>query len=294
MAQLTVEKKRGTTLPLATSLEWVEMRREIKGRQRLADFIVRCLSRNVLFLTIQLSVTDWGTVNSSAAPKLLEKMCLWSPHRVSVHSRRVHKEKWTSVFLFAQVVSICSASAAPEEWAAASPFSHFTAEDSRADTFTSAYLNVSFLTEDGWKWDKTDVGRYGGGYIVLRKCKNWVKDNITSGEDPISLATLHTSHLKGQGHSSKLVDIKGILLCIFLLYATDFLGPLFGELVHVTSRLRPEDHTGCTWPFESSRSDGKLPPPRNSLDRPDQEGPMQLRSQGGERLQEQCRGCASL
>ncbi|KAJ8986090.1 hypothetical protein NQ317_003385 [Molorchus minor] len=33
------QKERGTALLLATSPEWVEMRREIKGRQRLADFI---------------------------------------------------------------------------------------------------------------------------------------------------------------------------------------------------------------------------------------------------------------
>ncbi|KAF7263038.1 hypothetical protein GWI33_003701, partial [Rhynchophorus ferrugineus] len=37
--------------------------------------------------------------------------------------------------------------------------------------------------------------------------------------------------------------------------------PAYGLLVHVTSKHRPDDHTGCLYPFESSRSDGKLPLP---------------------------------
>lgn len=40
-----------------------------------------------------------------------------------------------------------------------------------------------------------------------------------------------------------------------------FLGSAFGELVHVTSRVRPDDHTGCQVPFASSRSDKTLPAP---------------------------------
>lgn len=73
--------------------------------------------------------------------------------------------KWLPLVIFSHVLIGCSTSPVPEDWVSGSPFSHFTADDSRADIFTSAYLNVSFMTEDGWKWDKTDVGRYGGGYI---------------------------------------------------------------------------------------------------------------------------------
>nr|XP_023014121.1 protein goliath isoform X2 [Leptinotarsa decemlineata] len=113
------------------------------------------------------------------------------------------EQKFTLVFLFAQVINIGYSSPTPEDWVSGSPFSQFTADDTRVDTFISAYLNVTFLTEDGWKWDKTDVGRYGGGYI----------------------------------------------------------GPAFGELVHVTSLIKPDDHWGCHLPFGSSRSDQKLPPP---------------------------------
>ncbi|KAG5892551.1 hypothetical protein JTB14_034234 [Gonioctena quinquepunctata] len=110
--------------------------------------------------------------------------------------------KFTLVFLFTQVVNIGSSSPAPEDWVSGSPFSHFTSDDTRADTVTSAFLNVTFMTEDGWKWDKTDVGRYGGGYI----------------------------------------------------------GPAFGELIHVTSLIKSDDHWGCQLPFGSSRSDRQLPP----------------------------------
>lgn len=64
-------------------------------------------------------------------------------------------------FLFS-VSQLVSSSAVPEDWVSGSPFSHFAPDDSRADTFTSAYLNVS---NDGVRWDKTEVGRYGGGYV---------------------------------------------------------------------------------------------------------------------------------
>lgn len=68
--------------------------------------------------------------------------------------------------ILAQIISgLEPALALPEDWVSGSPFSHFSADDSRADTFTSAFLNVTYYTEDGWKWDKTDVGRYGGGYV---------------------------------------------------------------------------------------------------------------------------------
>jgi hypothetical protein len=96
-----------------------------------------------------------------------------------------------------------SSSPTPEDWVSGSPFSHFTSDDSRADIVTSAYLNVSRLTEEGWLWDKTEVGRFGGGYV----------------------------------------------------------GPAYGVVVHVTSNVHPEDHTGCQLPLYSSRTDGKLPPP---------------------------------
>lgn len=38
-----------------------------------------------------------------------------------------------------------------------------------------------------------------------------------------------------------------------------FAGPAYGLLVHVTSKHDPSDHFGCIYPYDSSRSDGKLP-----------------------------------
>nr|CAH7746285.1 unnamed protein product [Callosobruchus chinensis] len=96
---------------------------------------------------------------------------------------------------------MAAASANPEDWVSGSPFSHFG--DADADTFTSAYLNVTVWTDRGWKSDKTEVGRYGGGYV----------------------------------------------------------GPAFGELVHVSSPSDSSDHSGCRPPLESSRSDRRLPAP---------------------------------
>lgn len=75
--------------------------------------------------------------------------------------------RFVAIFLaFAQIISAFGpAFASPEDWVSGSPFSHFSADDSRADTFTSAFINVTYWTDDGWRWDKTDVGRYGGGYV---------------------------------------------------------------------------------------------------------------------------------
>lgn len=79
----------------------------------------------------------------------------------------VKPTRFLAVFLtFAQIISgFGPAFASPEDWVSGSPFSHFSADDSRADIFTSAFLNVTFLSEDGWKSDKTESGRYGGGYV---------------------------------------------------------------------------------------------------------------------------------
>lgn len=116
--------------------------------------------------------------------------------------------KWPLIIYIIQLVLNM---ARGEDWVG-SPFSHFTPDDSRADTFTSAFINVSYETAvtsngggdgGGWKWNQSEVGRYGGGYV----------------------------------------------------------GPASGLLVHVTSRGRRDDHTGCVLPFDSSRPDGRLPPP---------------------------------
>lgn len=44
-------------------------------------------------------------------------------------------------------------------------------------------------------------------------------------------------------------------------YGGGYVGPAHGVIVHVTSDLNPDDHTGCQLPFRSSRSDRKLPQP---------------------------------
>ncbi|XP_076274156.1 E3 ubiquitin-protein ligase goliath-like isoform X2 [Rhynchophorus ferrugineus] len=100
-----------------------------------------------------------------------------------------------------QFIEAAISEATPEDGVTSNSINfNLNAED---NSFTSAFLNVTFKTDHGWKWDKTEVGRYGGGFV----------------------------------------------------------GPAYGLLVHVTSKHRPDDHTGCLYPFESSRSDGKLPLP---------------------------------
>lgn len=49
----------------------------------------------------------------------------------------------------------------PEDWASGSAIHTITDDNS----FISAYINVSREDENGWRWDKTDLGRYGGGFI---------------------------------------------------------------------------------------------------------------------------------
>lgn len=124
-------------------------------------------------------------------------MCLWCSLAKSLNHRSP-----IFILLFLNLFKLFSAEAAPEDWGVSSNSLNFNL-NSDDNSFTSAFLNVTFKTDHGLKWDKTEVGRFGGGYI----------------------------------------------------------GPAYGLLIHVTSRHRSDDHTGCNYPFESSRSDGKLPPP---------------------------------
>lgn len=100
--------------------------------------------------------------------------------------------------VFLQLLTEAPTDATPEDSIA----SVATTEESEDNPYyNTAFLNVTFKTNSGWKWDKAEVGLYGTGYI----------------------------------------------------------GPAYGLLIHVTSKLNPDDHTGCLYPFDSSRSDRKLP-----------------------------------
>lgn len=44
-------------------------------------------------------------------------------------------------------------------------------------------------------------------------------------------------------------------------YGSGYIGPARGVLVHVVSKERPNDHTGCSSPLSSTRTDGSLPLP---------------------------------
>ncbi|KAL3266065.1 hypothetical protein HHI36_010252 [Cryptolaemus montrouzieri] len=52
-----------------------------------------------------------------------------------------------------------------EDWVSHPSFSPFP-EDNPNDSYTTAFLNVTKFDENGgWAWDKTEVGRYGGGFV---------------------------------------------------------------------------------------------------------------------------------
>ncbi|KAK9876555.1 hypothetical protein WA026_013930 [Henosepilachna vigintioctopunctata] len=85
-----------------------------------------------------------------------------------------------------------------EDWVSHPPYSRLS-EVNQEDSYTTAYLNVTKFEDNGsWGWDKTEVGRYGGGFV----------------------------------------------------------GPAFGQVVHVASPHDPNDHTGCQMPLLSSNGDG--------------------------------------
>lgn len=68
------------------------------------------------------------------------------------------------VISFGQLLTVVSSTSSPEDWASYSYALH--AEESRyGDSFTSAYLNVTHEDSGMLVSDKTEVGRYGGGYI---------------------------------------------------------------------------------------------------------------------------------
>ncbi|XP_066246985.1 E3 ubiquitin-protein ligase goliath-like [Euwallacea similis] len=122
-------------------------------------------------------------------------MCIWC-----VSAKNLNQRSAVFILVLLYFVEASSSEATPEDWVPNSLNFNANPED---NSFISAFLNVTFKTDHGWKWDKTEVGRFGGGYV----------------------------------------------------------GPAHGVLVHVTSRHKPDDHSGCIYPFDSSRSDGKLPDP---------------------------------
>lgn len=65
------------------------------------------------------------------------------------------------VFTLTQLFALVTSNPSPEDWAATSAI-HTISDD---NSFISAYINVSREEDGSWKWDKTDVGRYGGGYV---------------------------------------------------------------------------------------------------------------------------------
>lgn len=70
------------------------------------------------------------------------------------------------VISFGQLLTVVSSTSSPEDWASYSYALH--SEESRyGDSFTSAYLNVTHEDPETGLLvsDKTEVGRYGGGYI---------------------------------------------------------------------------------------------------------------------------------
>lgn len=66
------------------------------------------------------------------------------------------------ILLLLYLVRPSCAEATPEDWVPNSLNFNINPED---NSFVSAFLNVTFKTDHGWKWDKTEVGRYGGGYV---------------------------------------------------------------------------------------------------------------------------------
>ncbi|KAF7263037.1 hypothetical protein GWI33_003702, partial [Rhynchophorus ferrugineus] len=62
-----------------------------------------------------------------------------------------------------QFIEAAISEATPEDGVTSNSINfNLNAED---NSFTSAFLNVTFKTDHGWKWDKTEVGRYGGGFV---------------------------------------------------------------------------------------------------------------------------------
>lgn len=71
--------------------------------------------------------------------------------------------KMALVMSFGQILTVVSSASSPEDWAA----SYSYPLHAEGDSFTSAYLNVTHEDiETGLLVsDKTEVGRYGGGFI---------------------------------------------------------------------------------------------------------------------------------
>lgn len=67
------------------------------------------------------------------------------------------------VMSFGQILTVVSTASSPEDWAATYSYPLHA----EGDSFTSAYLNVTYEDAETGLYvsDKTEVGRYGGGFI---------------------------------------------------------------------------------------------------------------------------------
>lgn len=73
-------------------------------------------------------------------------------------TKNVNTQRTAFLLFLLYFVETSSSEATPEDWVP-SPL-NFPEDHS----FIAAVLNITFKTEQGWRWDKTD-GRYGGSYV---------------------------------------------------------------------------------------------------------------------------------
>uniref|UniRef100_A0A1Y1LZ18 RING-type domain-containing protein n=1 Tax=Photinus pyralis TaxID=7054 RepID=A0A1Y1LZ18_PHOPY len=76
------------------------------------------------------------------------------------------------IVTFSQIIAIVSSTSGPEDFPIGAALQLSPGDDARSfddeipNSFTSAYVNVTYKdSANTWKWERTEVGRYGGGYV---------------------------------------------------------------------------------------------------------------------------------
>lgn len=79
---------------------------------------------------------------------------------------------WNQIVFIAALSQIVSSTSGPEDFPIGAALQLSPGDDTKSfddeipNSFTSAYVNVTYKDGDStWKWERTEVGRYGGGYV---------------------------------------------------------------------------------------------------------------------------------
>lgn len=96
-------------------------------------------------------------------------MCVEKTSTIS--NIRETREIMALFLALSQIFTLVSSTPAPEDFPIGSALQLSPGDEPKSfdeeipNSFTSAYINITRRDQHGWKWEKSEVGRYGGGHV---------------------------------------------------------------------------------------------------------------------------------